>query len=785
MPGGWVDYYTERQFNLEDVVQFQHLARPSIITCAKQAVGQAKRRCIQVAASACQAPIYLLTMAQNTQTNIASAMQTVHNTAGNTVNQIVRRVRQIQAAERRRPASARNSPRHSPRLSPRRLPRPAPRPQDSTSFISSTYSSPAVVIPNATSSPQTLPLVLSSAGGHAEAAESPWRLRDTKSTLASPLDHSSTLGNSIGTRSPKQSAGYLDFEDSWDYPSPSHWLDASDEISYIDLNKTQEASRRTAVERQLMAQLDESCDISFTDARAMLEDTQTPISYRTAAQHQLVAELDESTQLSYNDLNEEQQAPKTPISHRTAAERQLLADFEESNELSYIQSNKILEAPKTPVSPRTAAERQPLAEFEEAASSSSEGLRTPAELELPVTPQRNSKPYPSYMEGNASDFSSNVPDTPRDLTDFSSFVPFSPDVVDSSYHIPVIPHEKDEDFTSSIIDFCAHLDRDHVNTADAADNADEFSSYVADFSMQSYHDNTEEFSSYVVDFSTQDDTPDWYEEPASSPFTKSANIAPRRMTRKMVREEEAARQAREEQRQRNLDKAKISALSEEWEDKVHEAVKAGFAPDYTAADFARVAPPQHGRFTDNWLNDESVNGYLKLATKFHNTHHPSTIPKSHAFPSFMLKQIAEKGYRGVERWARRAKIGGADLLQTHTIFIPVNSGSHWTLMVVYPGARVAHYYDSMGRNRQNNGRQWFDLLKIWLRGELGSYYNDREWSFYDKPSPQQNNSSDCGVFAITTAKLLILGANVLGYGPNDIPLQRKRIVAELVNGNFL
>lgn len=151
----------------------------------------------------------------------------------------------------------------------------------------------------------------------------------------------------------------------------------------------------------------------------------------------------------------------------------------------------------------------------------------------------------------------------------------------------------------------------------------------------------------------------------------------------------------------------------------------------------------------------------------------------------MLTQIQQRGYAGVERWARRAKIGGTDLLETHTIFIPVNNGSHWTLMVVYPGARTAHYYDSMGRNRPHNGGRWFSLVKIWLRGELGESYNEREWSFFDKESPQQNNSSDCGVFAITTAKMLILGADVMCYGPSDIPMQRKRIVAELINGEFL
>jgi sentrin-specific protease 1 len=371
------------------------------------------------------------------------------------------------------------------------------------------------------------------------------------------------------------------------------------------------------------------------------------------------------------------------------------------------------------------------------------------------------------------------------VTEFSSYVPFSPDATEAlgtteSLAQYDIPQGQDVTEFSSYVPF----------SPPGANEAQITTESPLQSNISGGPRDVTEFSSYVVDFDHMNlgptpPTPEWHNEPAISPFRKGTKTMPRRTTRSVARQEEADRHKKEEERQRNLEKAKISTLSEEWENKVGEAVRAGHPPDYTAADFARVVPPQQGGFTDNWLNDESVNGYLKLATKFHNARHPSSIPKSHAFPSFLLKQIAEKGYKGVERWAKRAKIGGKDLLETHTIFIPVNNGSHWTLMVVYPGARIAHYYDSMGRNRANNGRQWFDLLKTWLHGELGTLYNEREWSFFDKQSPQQDNSSDCGVFAITTAKMLILGADVLGYGPQDIPLQRKRIVAELINGNFL
>ena len=279
--------------------------------------------------------------------------------------------------------------------------------------------------------------------------------------------------------------------------------------------------------------------------------------------------------------------------------------------------------------------------------------------------------------------------------------------------------------------------------------------------------------------------PLWHSEHGANSYRDDTSCTLRRATRASARLAAQIEEKRARERKRNLELAKITTLTEEWEGRVQKGLKVGHPPEYKASDFARVVSHLQGGGHDDWLNDETVNGYLKLATKFHNRDHPSTVPKSHAFPSFMLNKIAESGWEGVSRWAKRAKVGGKDLLQVDTIFFPVNSGNHWTLMVVYPRARIAHHYDSMERHRLHSGKRWFDLVKLWLRGELATSYDESEWSFSDKHSPQQDNGSDCGVFAVTTAKMLVLGADVMGYGPADIRTQRKRIVAELIHGDFL
>jgi Ulp1 family protease len=885
MPGGWVGDYTERQLKHKQFVQFQdHSAAPSIITCAKQAVGEAKRRCVQVAASACRAPIYLLTMAQNTHANITlTTMQAAHHTYDLAVYQIVRRVRQAQAFRRRRPVPPRHSPRHSPRqsprLSPRRSPQLSPQPQPQQAFLPTP---PQVFEPPTT---------------------------------------------------PDRGCGNM----SASMTSPMDWLSASDEWKYIYHNQEQQSPKRA----QAPISTRTSAEIQHgTDVEEAPKSPLSPFSAYTASFNEIRAEIEESI-LSFNEASSTHSADRIQSEQASEASKTPIIPHVVAGDRILLESEAAPQAPpQTSISSYAAAANQLREEIEEVISSSNNPPTIPfSRSAFIATPQRNiMKPYPSYMSGNDCDFSSNffdalpdqesiaikapsspsadkllpvtpqrntlkrspshlsgrdsefssnvldtllfqtsissgnpsdpsgdkvvpvtpqgnilndhssqssdknsdnkaivselsfietlslsetksivpkenvlpvqkvlpatpehkvmknytshisgrvpgisteIPDTPLILKSSSPFDPFLPEYTDISVHDPVGPqehqHEKDvTEFPSSVASVPKPAESALYTTGEPEDKL-----------VESPAADDEDLSSSVVDDPTQQITSDWYEEPAPSPFLKSRSTGPRRVTRKSVKDEMEAREAKEAKKRRNLIKAKISTLSEEWENRVSEAVRVGFAPDYTAADFARVVPPQRGGYTDNWLNDESVNGYLKLATKHHNADHHSSIPKSHAFPSFLLKQVAEKGYRGVERWAKRAKIGGPDLLKTHTIFIPVNSGNHWTLMVVYPGARVAHYYDSMNRQRAENGRRWFELLKTWLRGELASLYHEREWSFFDKPSPQQDNCSDCGVFAVTTAKMLILGADVLGYGPADIPLQRKRIVAELVNGAFL
>lgn len=230
----------------------------------------------------------------------------------------------------------------------------------------------------------------------------------------------------------------------------------------------------------------------------------------------------------------------------------------------------------------------------------------------------------------------------------------------------------------------------------------------------------------------------------------------------------------------------VKALPPKWEKKVDEAMRLpnshqlGTTPGgdpLTRRDLATCYQPLA------WLNDEVINAYLAVIINFlRQTGEASSNeqPRHHAFNSFFFSNLRDKGYDSVRRWATRAKIGKGNLLGVETVLVPIHHRSHWTLLVVKPVARTIEHFDSLG----GMSRAHVALIKDWLRMELGDLFVEEEWTALPSRSSQQDNGSDCGVFLLTTAKLSALNLDPLSYGAKDIPLIRKRIVGELMNGGF-
>ncbi|KAJ5943285.1 hypothetical protein N7516_003453 [Penicillium verrucosum] len=231
----------------------------------------------------------------------------------------------------------------------------------------------------------------------------------------------------------------------------------------------------------------------------------------------------------------------------------------------------------------------------------------------------------------------------------------------------------------------------------------------------------------------------------------------------------------------------VRLISPEWLAKLQRAMQSGqgnsvatslAGDDLYQRDIVTCIRPEA------WLNDEIINAYLGLLVHYLRQSHgnlgPSDRPLFHAFNTFFYSTLRDKGYQGVQRWAKRAKIGGEGLLNVDTVFIPVHESSHWTLMVIRPAERTIEYFDSLG----SHGPRQVKNVKQWLRGELGPKYNEKEWTVLPSVSSRQDNGSDCGVFLLTNAKAITIGVEPTAIGPSHITLLRRKIVAELMNGGL-
>ncbi|KAK4696496.1 hypothetical protein P7C71_g1424, partial [Lecanoromycetidae sp. Uapishka_2] len=269
-------------------------------------------------------------------------------------------------------------------------------------------------------------------------------------------------------------------------------------------------------------------------------------------------------------------------------------------------------------------------------------------------------------------------------------------------------------------------------------------------------------------------------------------------------EERAAaeeRALREKARQRRMPVGNvIQPLPAQWDDLITAALakpmNAQVATSSTAtpilrSDIGRVLPQAGKDPANGWLNDEVINAYLQAVVQHAHTasnHRRGATPKMHAFNPFFWSNLNEFGPEKVSRWAAKAKIGGDALLKVDHVFIPVNrGGNHWTIAVVSPSTRMIEYFDSFhGRSYEVVGK-----IEDWLRYELKDLYHHEEWTEVEDPAlpgqgkgPRQHNMSDCGVFAVTTAKMVALGVDPMAVSARDMALQRRRIVAELLNGGF-
>jgi Ulp1 family protease len=165
-----------------------------------------------------------------------------------------------------------------------------------------------------------------------------------------------------------------------------------------------------------------------------------------------------------------------------------------------------------------------------------------------------------------------------------------------------------------------------------------------------------------------------------------------------------------------------------------------------------------------WLNDNIIYAYLSLLKDYANSTGRATC---HVLDSFFFTLNLEQGYSGVSQ--KRSQIP----LDIDIILMPICTTQHWTLVVLHPLTRVIQRYDSLHGLGENHVHQ----IQKWLDTEYKSGAGP-EWTIGDHVSPRQENSDDCGVFVLATARSVVMKTS-LDYNTDIIPMMRKRIVNEL------
>ena len=206
-----------------------------------------------------------------------------------------------------------------------------------------------------------------------------------------------------------------------------------------------------------------------------------------------------------------------------------------------------------------------------------------------------------------------------------------------------------------------------------------------------------------------------------------------------------------------------------------------------------------------WLNDEIVNFCMQLinARDLRDTElrakymaanskeQPHATRRVWCTNSFFMFKLRRDGYKGVKRWAKKAKI--LDVFTLSRMIVPVNiSNSHWTSCHVDFHHKEIIYYDSLGARGDEYLEEVLGYLKQTHLVKKDCPMPDIEsWKLRNtgRTVPQQKNMSDCGMFTCAFAMFLsdpfVKGQNgalglPLDFQQKHMPLLRKRLAWDIL-----
>jgi sentrin-specific protease 1 len=202
------------------------------------------------------------------------------------------------------------------------------------------------------------------------------------------------------------------------------------------------------------------------------------------------------------------------------------------------------------------------------------------------------------------------------------------------------------------------------------------------------------------------------------------------------------------------------------------SVKARLDTELSKGDIWRLKPAQ-------WLNDESINLYMKMIQKRADDAGVELLCLNSFFYGFLTKN----GYEKVRRWSKNKDLFAGKM----RVMFPVHLGNHWCLGVINFRDKRLEYYDSLfGANPE-----CVQAMREYVNREhLDKKKRPFDWSGWGadviNPSnlPRQENGSDCGVFAAMFAESLSRG-EFPSFSQAEMGKLRRIMTVELVMGTFV
>lgn len=229
---------------------------------------------------------------------------------------------------------------------------------------------------------------------------------------------------------------------------------------------------------------------------------------------------------------------------------------------------------------------------------------------------------------------------------------------------------------------------------------------------------------------------------------------------------------------RPLDEAQLKEVENTWIDRPSGILASSKGVDITALDLFTLSDR-------HWLNDNIIDYYLNMIKEYVNSRNISQV---HVFTTFFYTTLKSKGYNGVKKWAKRAKV---DVSKLDYIFVPVNlNQTHWALAVIDNINEKFTYIDSLYGNGTDILIKLQDYMTEETRKTHGDSMNGKNYNNYeingdtDDSDPVQQNGYDCGVFTCTAVDYYARNRE-LDYSQADMPLLRRRMAYEILHNKLL